>query len=136
MGKAGREPRASGPVRSAAARAWPSSRRLKMERGLLAPKPRSEEPGSPPQLWTGRFRGRLRRCWRPRVRFDLLPGRRPPLATRAFLGQARDAGCPRAGMEGALAPCRSGSAGPGVAPFPACSALGFCFPSDPWAVIL
>lgn len=65
--------------------------------------------------------------------------RRSP-SGRAFLGQARDAGWPAASRHGGrpcpvalgLSPARLGPR----FPVPGCSAPGFCFPSDPWSVIL
>jgi hypothetical protein len=72
-----------------------------------------------PSSWRGRFRGRLRRSQRPRVRFDLLPWTPPAARHLGELSSGRPGtpgGRPRAGMEGALAPWRSGSARPGSGP--------------------
>lgn len=54
------------------------------------------------------------------------PGRRRSSPEPSSSGRAGNTGCPRAGMEGALAPV-----GPATSLLRPCSALGFCFPSDP-----
>lgn len=54
------------------------------------------------------------------------PGRRRSSPEPSSSGRAGNTGCPRSGMEGALAPV-----GPATALLRPCSALGFCFPSDP-----